>query len=306
MKLLNTSLSIISTLVIILLSTVGHSQELRLNVTVSAPRIQNADPQVFKTLESELSKFFNDTKWTEDEYEDHEKIEGNISINITEDLSTTAFTADILVQCIRPIFNSNYKTQTLNFQDKSVAFTYTELQPLQNSFNNYIDPLSSLMTFYAYMILGYDYDSFSAFGGEEHFRTAKSIINNLPSGVVAGSGWDNSVRSNISRVNIIDELLSPRMRPYRQAMYDYHIKSLDRMSEDANKSRAVMTSSITAVGEVNRSILNSGVLQMFSDSKRSEIIEIFKGAPRGEKSKIHSLMVAIDPSRASEYSPING
>ena len=305
MKPFNTSHSFISTLLLVLLTTVGYSQELRLNITVNAPRVQNADPEVFKTLESELSKFFNDTKWTEDEYEEHEKIEGNISINITEDLSTTNFTADILVQCIRPVFNSNYKTQTLNYQDKSVSFAYRELQPLQNSFNNYIDPLSSLMTFYAYMILGYDYDSFEAFGGDEHFRTAKAIINNLPSGVVSGTGWDQNVRSNISRANVIDELLSPRMRPYRQAMYDYHIKSLDRMSEDANKSRAVMTSSITAVGEVNRSILNSGVLQMFSDSKRNEIIEIFKGAPRGEKTKIHGLMVAIDPSRASEYSPIN-
>ena len=289
----------------VLFALQGMSQELKLKVTVSAPRVQKADPKVFQTLEQELSKFFNNTKWTEDEYEDFEKIEGNVNINITDDITATSFVADISVQAIRPVFNSNYKSQVLNYFDKGVRFNYVELQAIQNSFNNYIDPLSSLMSFYSYLILGFDYDSFEAFGGDNHFKTARAIINNLPQSASEGTGWDVKTKDNKSRVNIIEEILSPRLRPYRQAMHEYHIKSLDVMSEDANKARAVMMSAITAVGQVNTSILNSGIVQMFSDSKRKEIIEIFKGAGRGDQSKIYDLMVQIDPARASEYNVIN-
>jgi len=280
-------------------------QELNINVTVNAPRIQNIDPKLFQTFESELTNFFNNTKWTEDEYEDFEKIEGNVSINIIEDLNETTFRADIQVKSIRPVYNSTYKTQTLNYQDKGVIITYNELQPIRNSFNSYFDPLSSLMTFYAFMVLGFDYDSFEIYGGDEHFKIARDIINRLPASVAEKTGWDPKIRSNISRFNAIEEILSPRMRPYRQAIYEYHIKSLDQMTTNAAKSRAVMTSALTSIGEVNASILDSGILQMFSDSKRVEIIEIFKGAPRGDKSKVHGIMVKVDPAKASEYDPIN-
>ena len=280
-------------------------QELKVNVSVNAPRIQNIDPKLFQTFESELSIFFNNTKWTEDEFEDFEKIEGNVSVNIIEDINETTFRADIQVQAIRPVFNSTYKTQTLNYQDKGVIITYNELQPIRNSFNSYFDPLSSLLSFYAFMILGFDYDSFEIYGGDDHFKVARDIINSLPASVAERPGWDPKNRSNISRFNVIEEILSPRMRPYRQAIYEYHIKSLDHMTENAAKSRAVMTSALTSIGEVNASILDSGILQMFSDSKRIEIIEIFKGAPRGDKTKVHGIMVKVDPARASEYDPIN-
>ncbi len=284
------------------LSLIG--QELNINVTVNAPRVKNIDPKVFETFESELTRFFNNTKWTEDEFEDFEKIEGNISINVIED-NANSFSADIQVQGVRPVFNSTYKTQTLNYQDKGVQIIYNELQPIRNSFNSYFDPLSSLMTFYAFMIIGFDYDTFEIYGGDEHFKTAKSIINNLPQGAVERTGWDPNLRSNISRVNVTDEILSPRMRPYRQAIYEYHMKSLDQMTSNALKSRAVMMSAITSIGEVNSSVFDSGIIQMFSDTKRVEIIEIFKAAPRGDKSKVHAIMVKVDPARASEYDPIN-
>lgn len=296
--------SFLTIFLLLIIASTGYGQELNINVKVNAPRVKNADPKVFITLEKELSKFFNNTKWTEDEFEAHEKIEGNINVNISNDISATSFSADISVQVIRPVYNSTYKTQILNYLDKGVNFTYQELQPIQNSFNNYIDPLSSLMTFYAYLILGYDYDTFSPFGGDTHFETARDIINNLPTNVSSGNGWDPKVKSPISRFNVINELLGPRLRPYRQAMHEYHIKSMDVMTQDAGKSRAVMLSAVTAIGQVNSSILNSGVLQMFADSKREELIEIFKGAAKGEQSKIYELMVKIDPARASEYNAI--
>lgn len=280
------------------------SQELKINVQVSAPRSTKADPEVFKTLEKELTNFFNNTKWTEDEYEDFEKIEGSLNITISEDFSASTFSADFFVQTIRPVYQSNYKSQVLNFADKGVVFNYTELQTIQNSFNNYIDPFSSLLTYYAYLMLGYDYDTFAPFGGDEHFRTAQNVVSSVPQSVAAGTSWDLNFKLNTSRYNVIQELLSPRGRPFRQAMHEYHLKSLDMMYDDAAKARAVMMSALTAVDQVNASILNAGIIQMFGDSKRNEIIEIFKGAGRGDQTKVYEMMVKIDPSRASKYNEI--
>ena len=279
-------------------------QEFKFNVTVNAPRTQTVDAKVFESLEKDIFNFYNNTKWTEDEFEAHEKIEGNVNITITDELNPTTFTMDVNVQSIRPVFNSNYKSQLLNYADKGIVVTYVEGQPIQNSFNSYIDPLSSVLTYYAYLILGYDYDSYEAFGGDAHFQTALNIINNVPSNVASGTAWDPNFRIITSRYNVIENLIDPRSRPLRQATYEYHLKSLDEMANDPGKSRAVMLSAITAVDQVNKAYLNSGLVQMFTDSKRKEIIEIFKGGDRGQQTKVFDLMVKLDPSRTSEYANI--
>ena len=290
--------------ILLLLAIKVKAQEFKVNVTVNTPRLNLVDPKVFKTFEKELYNFINNTKWTENEYEDNEKIEGNINITITEEKSANVFIADFFVQAIRPVYNSNYKSQTLNYVDKGVTISYTENQPLQNSRSNFIDPLSSLCTFYAYMMLGYDHDTFESNGGDKYFQIAQNIISNLPASVSDNTGWDPTVRTNTSRYNVIENLLDPRARPYRQAIYEYHLKSLDNMHNDQGKSRAIMVSAITSINQVNRAILNSGIIQMFSDSKREEIIEIFKGGDRGQQTKVFDLMVGMDPARTSDYAKI--
>lgn len=295
---------LVISIILLCLYVGGQAQELKLNVQVNTPNLQTIDPKVFETFEKQVYEFFNNTKFTEDEFEDFEKIQGNININITEELSNTAFKANIMIQSIRPVYNSNYKSQVLNYNDQGIGIIYQENQPMQNSFNNYIDPFSSLLSYYAYLILGFDYDTFTPYGGDDHFKTARNIVDNIPQASSDGTSWDASSRDNMSRFNIIEELQSARLRPFRQALYEYHLKSLDNMAYDANKSRAIMTSAITAIEQVNKSQRNTGVVQMFCDSKREEIVEIFKGAPRGDQSKIYNIMTGLDPARSSSYNEI--
>lgn len=281
----------------------GGAQELNINVQVKAPRLQLVDPKVFETLEKEVYEFLNNTRWTDDEFEDFEKIEGNLNITITEELSNTSFKADFFVQTIRPVYKSNYKTQVLNFVDKGVPFVYRELQPIENSFNTYIDPLSSLLTYYVYMILGADYDTFSPLGGEAHFNTMQNIISAIPPNIAKGSGWDPQGNRR-NRYWMLDNFLNPRLKPMRQANYEYHRLSMDNMHEDADKSRAILVSSLTTIDQVNNAEQNTAIVQMFVDSKRNELIEIFKGASRGQQTKVYDIMVSLDPAQASRYSEI--
>ncbi|MBT8233338.1 MAG: DUF4835 family protein, partial [Bacteroidia bacterium] len=143
------------------------AQELNIKVKVNAPRLNLVDPKVFETLEKQISEFLNNTRWTDDEFEPHEKIEGNVNVTITGELSATSFAADFFIQTIRPVYNSNYKSQILNFVDK-VSFSYQEFQPIENSYNTYYDPLSSLLTYYAYLMLAADYDTFEMLGGDKY------------------------------------------------------------------------------------------------------------------------------------------
>jgi hypothetical protein len=270
-------------------------------VSVKAPRLVNADPRIFTTLEKQVTEFFNDTKWTDDEYEDHEKIQGNVNITITEDLSTTNFSADIFIQSIRPVFNSNYKTPVINMVDSGVGFTYDEAQPIENNTNIYVDQLSSLLTYYAYMILGYDYDSFSSLGGDKYFALAQDVVNAIPTdNRSASTGWQ-STGNRFNKFWRIENLLNPKVRPMRQGLHEFYIAGLDQMTVDMDKSKAIIVSVLNTIQGVNNSYPNSVVMQLFVDTKRDEIIEIFKGSSKGQQKKVYDIMVKLDPAQASEY-----
>ncbi len=281
------------------------AQELNFTVTVNTPKLQTADPRVFESLETAVQEFMNNTKWTEDVYEQEERIAGNMIININEELSPTRFTAEILIQTTRPIYGSSAETPMLNYQDKNVWFDYEQYQPLIYTQNNFNDNLSSILAFYAYIALGMDYDSFSPYGGEPYFLKVQEIVTTVPPAVAAvePQGW-RSMDGNRNRYWLIENFLSPRVRPYRQAMYDYHRQGLDLMHSDVVAARAVMTTALDEVGNVSRSYPNAMILQMFSDAKNNEITDIFSVASTSEKNKIIQVMTRVDGSRSAKYRAI--
>jgi len=291
-------------LVCLIMATIGdkiQAQELNLNVSVTTPKLNLVDPKVFQTLERSVSEFMNNTKWTDDDFQSEERIEGNLQITIKNEIDEQTFSADIRISSYRPVYDSSYGTQLVNFIDKDMTFTYVEQQAIQDSRNAYIDNLSSVLTFYAYFLIGMDYDSFSANGGEQHFQTCQDIINNIPASVgQADKNW-TSLGSRRGRFWIIENILHPKVRPFRDAMYAYHRLSLDKMTEDKQKAQAVLVNAIADVGKVERAYPNAMIVQMFTDSKRSEIIEIFKESDRISQNKIFGIMTKIDPARSTEY-----
>lgn len=289
-----------SLLVLILICSIKiGAQELNLDVKVNLPSTQTADPRVFQTLERQVKEFFNQTQWTDDEFEDDEKIEANLQITIKEEISTTSFKADFIFQVIRPVYDAAYSTQLFNHIDKDVSFTYTEFQPIQNNKDLYTDHLSSLLSFYAYIMIGVDYDSFSPQGGDQSFQQAKTVALNVPTSQ-ADNGWAlQATRRN--RHKLIDNILHPNMRPYRQAFYDYHRKGLDMMTDDPLKARAVISSALNAIQAADASYPNSLLIQIFCDAKAGEIVEIFKPSKAGEKRKAFDIMTSLDPAKSDKY-----
>lgn len=281
-----------------------QAQELNATVKINIQKLQTVDPKVFQTLEQTIREFMNNQKWTEDVFELDERINCNIVLTIQEERSPTTFKADLAIQASRPIYGSSEETATFNHIDREVTFFYEQFQPLIFSRNAYNDNLSAVLSFYAYIILGMDYDSFSPLGGEKYFQIAQEILNNVPSGAAAANpGW-RSLDGNRNRYWIIENLLSPRVRPLRQGTYEYHRLGLDAMSDDVAKGRQALVGVLEKVGEVNQAYPNSMVVQMFNNTKSAELIEIFKRGTLAEQDRVIQIMSRIDPSNSANYRKI--
>lgn len=280
----------------------SFAQELKVGrISISTPSLQITDPEIFATLEAELNDFFNNTKWTDVEYQDHERIETTIQINIKEELDNRTFKADLAIQASRPIYGSNQATSLLTHADKGFVFEYEKFQPLEKSENTYYNNLSSIMSFYAYLILGLDYDSFSQFGGDPYFQIALNIVNVIPPDVLGVDKSWRSVDPTNNRYWIIENLTSPRVRPMRDALYRYHRQGLDFIAEDSEKAKTVLLAACEDIRAVHQDYSRAVVIPMFTNAKREEIIEIFKNGLSSQKSTVYQLFSKMDPTNSTKY-----
>ncbi len=292
-----------NSILFVLLLGIGFNlsaQELKVEARVNAQKAQ-ADPQVFRSMETAIEEFLNNQKWTEDIFEQNERIEVNIQLTIVEELSPTSFRANMSIQAVRPVFNTDYQTPIITHMDRDVTFNFEQYQPLDWAENTFTDNLSHILSFYAYVILGLDYDSFSPFGGELYFQAAQNLLNTFPQNLSSTfSGW-TSQEGNRNRYWLLESILNPSVRPYREAMYNYHRQGLDIMAEDVNAGKAVLMQVLETVGQVGNKYLNAMILQVFANTKGTELIEIFKIAPRQQKTRVYAIMSKIDAANASKY-----
>lgn len=279
-----------------------QAQELNCKVQVLAQKITTTDPNVFKTLETSIFEFMNNRKWTSDVFTPEERIECSLIINITEDLGGNNYKATANMQVSRVAFNSSYSSPLLNYADGSFNFSYVEFQPIEFNENIYNSNLASLLAYWSYIMIGLDYDSYSLNGGTPHFNKAMTVLNNVPQnlGNDQSTGWKpfDGLRN---RSILIDEILKPRLEVLREVSYDYYRKGLDLMYENPTAARASILGALQKMERLAESDPNAMVLQMFFDSKRNELINIFTKASPTEKAMAYNLLVKLDGKKADMY-----
>jgi hypothetical protein len=307
MHMLNKRLPLFVSFLLVLASlTNSHAQELKAEVTVSTPKLQTTDPAVFKTLEKDLKDFLNQERWTNDEYKPHERIDCNFSVNITAELGGNAYSADIAIKAIRPVYGTEYRTVLINHVDRDIIFNYQEFQPFENGTEFFKDNLSAVFSFYSQWILGMDAESFTPGGGDPYFRIAQNIINQVPTAVSeADKGWQ-SLNRKTTRYWILENLLSPRFTSFREAWYNYHRKSLDIMYANPEQAVATMVEALKEVEKTNVAYPNSIGILMFISTKSEEIVEIMKNANRTQKNTVYDIMRKLDPANSGKYNAIRG
>lgn len=277
------------------------AQELDCSIRIEAIKAQNIEPRIFKTLETAIYEFMNGRKWTNDKFEPSERIKCSIIINITESPTEGDYKASFIVQSQRPVFNSNYQSPVFAQNDKEANFEYFEFQQLDFIQNGYTNNLTSLLAFYAYMIIGYDFASFSPNGGDPYFRQAKAVLDAIPQSARSKfKGWSAFDGSN-NRFQLVDAILNPRFKVFNQVLYTYHYSGLDRMYNDIATGREAVISSIKDLEKFNTDNPNSVLLRTFFVAKSDELRNILKGATPGEKGPMVDLLSKLDPINAEKY-----
>ena len=289
------------TIILVFFFSSLFTQDISCNVRVVSNQIQISDRTIFNNLQESIDDFLNNTKWTDDVLAAEERLEFSFLINITNRISTDQFTATIQVQSIRPVYNTSYYTTLFNFLDEDFKFKYIDQQVLEYNENVYLSNLTSVLSYYVYLMLGLDYCTFELNGGNKYFLKAKNIVNNAQSS--PEKGW-KAYESDKNRYWIVEYLLDSRYSEYTQLLYDYHRVGLDVMFDDVEKGRISIYTSLEALQKLKRKNPGLFLIQMFFDAKSDEIINIYSQAFPDEQSKVINLLGDLDPSNSNKYQNI--
>ena len=294
-------------LIIIFISIPGllKSQELNCNIQVSAQMIQGSNREIFVNMQRDIYDFVNNTVWTNHVFSYAERIDCNMLINLTEQISGDEFKGTIQIQLRRPAFNTTYNSTMLNFVDNNFQFKYVEFQTLEFDPSAHRTNLISVLAYYVYIILGVDYDSYSSLGGTEFFQMAEKIVTNAQN--APESGWKPYDGSrNRNRYWLVKNILNKEYESVRQFLYEYDINGLDKLESRVSEARNSMAESLLLIQDVFRKKPDPFMyfLQIIIDAKSEEIINIFQGAFPEERSRIVQIMTEIDPANKSKYEKI--
>jgi hypothetical protein len=274
-------------------------------VQISAQKIQGSNREVFESMQRDIYEFMNNTIWTNHVFSYAERVDCNILINLNDQLSADEFRGTIQIQLKRPVFNTTYNSTMLNFIDNNFQFRYVEFQPLEFDPNSYRSSLVSVLAYYTYIILGFDYDSFSFEGGTEFFQIAEKIVTNAQN--AAEPGWkpyDGSRNKN--RYWLVKNILDKEYEGVRRFIYEYDIHGLDQMESKLTEARTNIVESLKLIQEVYRAKPDPYMylIQIILESKADELINIFSEAFPEEKSRVIQILIEIDPGNKTKYEKI--
>jgi len=275
-------------------SPATHAQELNCKVTINADQIQTSDRAVFKDMERAITTFMNTRKWTSDSYKNQERINCGIFLNISKMPSIGNFSASAQITIARPVYNSNYETVLLNFADRDWEFEYLESQPLEYNDNSFINNLTSMLAYYAYIILALDYDSFGELGGSSFVQRALITVTNAQSS--NRPGWA-TLGSSRSRYSLVENLNNPQMVDLRKNTYVYHRLSLDTFDKNPDQSREKILEVLKNIKRIWIIYPSSIAIISFFDTKSAELSKIFSEGNLNVRREAYDILTTVDPKR---------
>jgi hypothetical protein len=274
------------------------AQDLNARVQVLSPKIQGSNKRIFQTLETAMKDFLNGRKWSADPILPQERIDCNFVLNITNWDGSSNFSGELQVQSSRPVYSSTYSSTLININDKDVDFIYNEGQTIDYTDQSFQSNLSSIMAFYAYIIVGLDYDTFSLYGGSPYFANAQTVINNAQSG--SYRGW-KAFDGNVNRYWLSENLNNKLYAPLRSFMYDYHRNGLDAMADNVAKGRKEITSILPTLQQINRQRVGSMFPLVFYTAKSDELVSLYGKADPQERVQAMNILLQADPANGNKY-----
>ena len=282
-------------LAFLLFSITLSAQELNAKLNLNTSKISGSDKTVFATLQTALEQFINGTKWTGSNFSTVEKIDCTFNI-ILNSMSGDNFSGEIQVTSNRPVYNSSYITPLFNYRDVDFTFTYTEGEMLEFTPNNISSNLIAVVSFYAYIVIGLDYDSFAPNGGASYFETAMQIVNAAQSFGV--KGW-TAFENDRNRYALALGLTQESMKPFHQLWYQYHRLGLDDMASNVERGKGQIYSALELLPKLKAVKTSNANLLFFSNTKLDEIAQVFGKSDAETKQELYKSLNTIFPTKSS-------
>lgn len=288
------------------ISFLSNAQELKARVSIVTTRIgSSVNRNLFNTMQTAISNFLNNRKWTTDAFLPNERIECNFLFNLNSTDDPNIFTAALTVQAARPVLNSSYLSPIINFQDENFQFKYVEYQQLEFNENRVsgtdanVSNLTAVLAYYANMILAFDYDSFSPRGGDPFFLKAQNIVNNAPDGRGIG-GWKafDGIRN---RYWLVENMLNSRYTIMHDVYYNYYRMGMDKLYDDEASARTEILNVLNLLNNFNTDNPNTMINQFFFMGKSKELINIFSKALPQDKQRARELLSKLDITNINQY-----
>lgn len=282
----------------LILPAISVAQEFNCEVTINNRQISGASYDYLSELETALENYINDYRWTNDRYQDHERIRCNWQIVLTGVDDNFNYTAEIALTVRRPIYNTNQESLGILFSDNNWRFAYPQNKNLVHDELQF-DDLTSFVDFYVYVMLGYDYDSFSELGGTQYYSEAQSVFE---IGQNSGSqGWGRSIGAQRNRYGLISDITSPAYEDFRRAVYQYHRIGLDQFTTQPEEARNKVLEALQLIQENKQLTNNNYLFDIFFSAKYTEIVAIFRDAAAEMRTRAYNVLIDVDPAHTSEY-----
>lgn len=287
-------------IIFILSVLAGTAQEFKCRVALTYPEIQNPDKELFNKMRQDIEEFVNNQNWTNHVFDEVERIEISFNFHITAQ-SVDIFSGTLQILASRPVFGATYTTPLINFLDENVTFKYQQFESLEFNSNTYTSNLTSVLGFYAYIVLGLDYDSFKLNGGSDNFQKAQTIVSNAQS--ASEKGWKSYEDKN-NRYWLIEDILNGSYSGFRTGMYNYHRLGLDNMHEKPKESREKIEIALNELENIYKIKPGALLLDFFFYAKKAELKNIYSEAMPDEQKRVITLLKKINPANSSDYDQI--
>ncbi len=279
------------------------AQELNFSVIINSDRARTQEGAIFEDMKVNFEQFLNGRTWTGDTYLPAERIKGNVLITIGDMPQVGFYNATVQIQTIRPVYGTNYESMVLNFIDRSWSFEFLQSQPLEFNRFSFLNNITSLLAYYAYIAIGFDYDSFSPKGGDPYFEIANTIVNNAQQS--PRPGWSSNPNDRRNRYWLINDIYTSSVfAPIREANYLYHRKGLDLLSSNPEQAFENILEALKMLSEVNQQQPNGIFTIAFIDAKGEEVSKLLKRAPMEIRTQAVEYLLKVDPNNARRYNDI--
>jgi hypothetical protein len=286
-------------IIILLFSGFAQAQEFDCQVSVNDEQLEgNSFGYVVNSLKTDLESYINEYRWTEIEFLEQEKIKCQINIILLNGDQDFNFTAETIIQLRRPIYNTSAETTTLIISDGNWQFNFPEGKSLIHDDLEF-EPLTGFIDFYLYLLLGYDFDTFSEYGGTEWLQKSQDVVDLAQNSSTIG--WTRNTNNGRNRFVLISDLLNNNYEAIRIAYYKYHRIILDRFVSNPNQSRIDLVSLLEEIRDAKRRSTNNYLFDLFFGSKSKEITSILLDAESDLKFQAYNVLRETDSANLSEY-----